>query len=178
MPERAVRISKTAPHRTPASLPAMHPSQGADRRAGNLAGWPRRHNRMRLRLLVLLPLLALAACGDTPRREAAPDPEAGDCGSYVVTNADGADGLPGRAEQQRCLLDAFGAGDRARLDVELTTEEGDPIYYRYTVLGPRLVEVRTDTTHDAFGSPAVTTEQCVNLAVVDGYLTAESCGLS
>jgi hypothetical protein len=62
--------------------------------------------------------------------------------------------------------------------VELTTEEGDPIYYRYTVLGPRLVEVRTDTTHDAFGTPAVTTEQCVNLAVVDGYLTAESCGLS
>jgi hypothetical protein len=112
---------------------------------------------MRLRLLVLLPLLALAACGDTPRREAAPDPEAGDCGSYVVTNADGADGPPGRAEQQRCLLDAFGAGDRARLDVELTTEEGDPIYYRYTVLGPRLVEVRIDTTHDAFGTPAVTT---------------------
>ena len=130
---------------------------------------------MRCRLLVLTPLLALAACGDTPRQNSAPEPEEGDCGAYVVTNADDEDGPPGRSEKQQCLLDAFDGGARVHLDVEVTTEEGDPIYYRYTVVGRRLVEVRSDTTHDAFGTPAVVTERCTSLAVVDGYLTAEGC---
>jgi hypothetical protein len=131
---------------------------------------------MRRRLLVLLLILAFAACGDTPRENAVPEPGEGDCGAYIVTNADEEDGPPDRREKQQCLLNAFAGGDGARLDVELTTVEGDPIYYRYTVVGHRLVEVRTDTTHDAFGTPAVTTERCTSLAVVDGYLTAEGCG--
>ncbi len=130
---------------------------------------------MRRPLLALLPLLALAACGDTPTENAAPEPGEGDCGAYVVTNFNDEDGPPGRGEKQQCLLDAFAAGDRVRLDVELTTEEGDPLYYRYTIVGRRLVEVRTDTTHDDFGPRAVVTERCTSLAVVDGYLTADSC---
>ena len=52
---------------------------------------------------------------------------------------------------------------------------GDPIYYRYTVVDRRVVEVRTDTTHDAFGTPAMTTERCNRLAAVGGHLTAEGC---
>jgi hypothetical protein len=130
---------------------------------------------MRRRLLVLVPLLALAACGDTPRENAAPQPDERDCGAYVVTNSDDEDGPPGRSEKQQCLLDAFDSGDRVRLDVQLTTEEGDPLYYRYTVVRRRLVEVRTDTTHDAFGPQAVVTERCTLLTVVDGYLTADGC---
>jgi len=130
---------------------------------------------VRRRLLLLVPFLALAACGDTPRENAAPEPEDGDCGAYVVTNADEEDGPPGRSEKQQCLLDAFATGDPAGLDVELPTVEGDPIYYRFTIVGRRLVEVRTDTTHDAFGTAAIVTERCTSLAVVDGYLTAERC---
>jgi len=38
-----------------------------------------------------------------------------------------------------------------------------------------VVEVRTDTTHDAFGTPAMTTERCTGLAAVGGHLTAEGC---
>jgi len=130
---------------------------------------------MRRSLLALLPLVAVAACGDTPRENAAPEPEEGDCGAYVVTNAYEEDGTPDRSDKQQCLLDAFANGDRVRLDVQLDTEEGDPLYYRYTVVGPRLVGVRTDTTHDAFGPRAVVTERCTGLTVVDGYLTAEGC---
>jgi len=55
------------------------------------------------------------------------------------------------------------------------SREGDPIYYRYTVVDRRVVEVRTDTTHDTFGTPAVTTECCTSLAAVGGHLTAEGC---
>lgn len=131
---------------------------------------------MHRHLLVFVPLLAVAACGDTPRENAAPEPEEGDCGAYVVTNADEENGPPGRSEKQQCLLDAFASGDRVCLDVELPTVEGDPIYYRYTVVGRRLVEVRTDTTHDANGTPAITTERCTSLEVVDGYLSAAGCG--
>jgi hypothetical protein len=130
---------------------------------------------MRGRLLLLVPALALAACSDTPRENAAPEPDEGDCGAYVVTNADLADGPPGRSDKQQCLLDAFAGGDRARLDVELPTVEGDPIYYHYTVVSRRVVEVRTDTTHDAFGPSAVVTERCTSLVVVDGNLTTEGC---
>jgi hypothetical protein len=126
-------------------------------------------------LLVFVPLLAVAACGDTPRQNAAAGPEDGDCGAYVVTNADEEDGPLGRSEKQQCLLDAFARGDRVRLDVELPTVEGDPIHYRYTVVGRRLVEVRTDTTHDANGTAAMTTERCTSLEVIDGYLSAAGC---
>ncbi|HSJ44835.1 MAG TPA: hypothetical protein VK923_09160 [Euzebyales bacterium] len=59
--------------------------------------------------------------------------------------------------------------------MELPTVEGDPIYNRYTVVSHRVVEVRTNTTHDAFGTPAIVTERCTSLVVVDGYLTAEGC---
>ena len=131
---------------------------------------------MHSRLLVLVPLLALAACRDTSRDNGAADPDEGDCGAYVVTNAD-EDGPPDRSEKQQCLLDAFAPGDRVRLDVVRPTVEGDPIYYRYTVVGPGLVEVRTDTTHDAFGPQAVVTERCTSLAVSNGYLTTEGCTL-
>ena len=130
---------------------------------------------MHRRLLALVPLLAVAACSDTPRDSAAPDPGEGDCGAYVVTNADEEDGPPGRSEKQQCLLDAFARGDHVRLDVELPTVEGDPIYYRYTVVGPGLVEVRTDTTHDAFGPRAVVTERCTSLTVDNGYLATQGC---
>lgn len=122
-----------------------------------------------------MPVLALAGCSDTPRENAGPDPDDGDCGAYVVTNADGEDGPPGRRDKQQCLLAAFAAGDRGRLDVELPTVEGDPVHYRYTVVSRRVVEVRTDTTDDAFGSSAVVTERCTSLAVVDGNLATEGC---
>lgn len=152
-------------------------STGATRGHGNPGARRRRHNHIHCRLLVFAPLLALAACGDTPRENAAPEPEpeAGDCGAYVVTNADEEDGPPDRTEKQQCLLNAFVRGDRVRLDVEMSTVEGDPIYYRYTVVDRRVVEVRTDTTHDAFGIPAITTERCTSLAAVDGYLNAQGC---
>ena len=127
------------------------------------------------RLLLLAALLALAACGDTPRENAAPEPEEGDCGAYVVTNADEEEGPPDRSEKLQCLLDAFARGDRARLDVELPTVEGDPISYRYTVVGRRVVEVRTDKTHDAFGTPAIVIERCTSLVVINGDLTAGGC---
>jgi hypothetical protein len=130
---------------------------------------------MRGRLLLLVPVFALAACSDTPREDAAPEPDEGDCGAYVVTHADGQDGPPGREDKQQCLLDAFAGGDRARLDVELPTVEGDPIYYRYTVVSRGVVEVRTDKTHDAFGPSGVVTERCTSLVVADGDLTTEGC---
>lgn len=59
--------------------------------------------------------------------------------------------------------------------MELPTVEGDPISYRYTVVGRRVVEVRTDKTHDAFGTPAIVIERCTSLVVVDGDLTAGGC---
>ena len=130
---------------------------------------------MRRHVLVLVPLLALVACGDTPRENTMLDADDGTCGAYVVTNADAGDGPPDRVEKQQCLLDAFAAGDRTQLDVELPTDEGDPVYFRYTVVGRRVVEVRTDTTEDPLGTPAITTERCTVLSVVDGYLTAGGC---
>jgi hypothetical protein len=123
-------------------------------------------------VLVLLP--TLGACGDTPRENAAPEPAEGDCGGYVVTNSD-EDGPPDRSAKQQCLLDAFAGGDSAHLDVQLTTVEGDPIYYRYTVVGRRVVEVRTDTTEDKFGIPAVTTERCESLIAVDASMITDRC---
>lgn len=126
------------------------------------------------RCLLVLPLLILGACGDTPRENAAPEPDEGDCGTYVVTNSD-EDGPRDRSAKQQCLLDAFAGGDSVRLDVQLTTVEGDPIHYRYTVVGRREVEVRTDTTQDKFGIPAVTTERCESLTVVDASLITNRC---
>ena len=130
---------------------------------------------MRHLVLVLGPLLVLVACGDTPRENDMSIAQDGDCGAYVVTNADAGDTPSDRVERQQCLLDAFAAGDRAQLDVELPTDEGDPVYFRYTVVGRRVAEVRTDTTDDPLGNAAITTERCTLLSVVDGYLTADGC---
>jgi hypothetical protein len=130
---------------------------------------------MRRLVLLLVALLALVACGDTPRETSAPEADEGDCGAYVVTNADEVARPTDRVEKEQCLLGAFAAGRRAQLDVELPTVEGDPVYFRYTVVGHRVVEVRTDTTEDPLGTPAITTERCTALSVVDGYLVAEEC---
>jgi hypothetical protein len=130
---------------------------------------------MRRLVLLVVALLGLLACGDTPREAGMPEADAGDCGAYVVTNDDEADPPADRVEKQQCLLDAFAAGDRAQIDVELTTVEGDPVYFRYTVVGRRVVEVRTDTTDDPLSTPAITTERCTDLSVVDGHLTAGEC---
>jgi hypothetical protein len=68
----------------------------------------------------------------------------------VVTNAD-LDGPADRDAIHDCLLAAFDSGDGVRVDVQLGSVEGDPILYRYTVVGRRLVEARTDTTRDPSG---------------------------
>lgn len=142
---------------------------------------------MRIHLLLLAPLLALGACSDSPREDAAPAPESApgsepapeageeDCGAYVVTFQNMRARPPDRIEKQQCLLDAFAAGEPAHLDVESPTVEGDPIYHRYTVVGPEIVEVRTDTTHDRFGSPGIITERCTSLVLVEGHLRAAAC---
>jgi hypothetical protein len=130
---------------------------------------------MRRLVLLVVPLLGLVACGDTPREAGMPQADDGNCGAYVVTNDDFGDRPGDRVEKQQCLLDAFAAGDRARLDVELTTVEGDPVYFRYTVVGRRVLEVRTDTTEDPLSTPAITTERCTVLSVVDNQLSAGEC---
>lgn len=58
-------------------------------------------------LLVLVPLLVLVACSDTPRQRSTSDIADRTCDAYVVTSADSGERPSDRVERQQCLLDAF-----------------------------------------------------------------------
>lgn len=52
----------------------------------------------------------------------------------------------------RCLLEAFGAGDPAELEVTQMTEEGDPVIEIYRVIGEDELEMMVDTREDEHGN--------------------------
>lgn len=130
---------------------------------------PEKRNR-RLGLVALV-LVGSLGCGDRPDVA----PAAPSCGSYEVSQGDFGSDMTEFDGRQRCLLDAFEAGTAASLSITTPTVEGDPIEEQYTVVGRRLVEVRTDTTEDEFGPKEVTTQRCTGLRSSGTHLVASDC---
>jgi hypothetical protein len=110
-----------------------------------------------------------------PSMAASPETSAPDgpksCGTYVIMSSD----LRTSREQQQCLLDAFEVGEAATLAYQFSTEEGDPIFVSYLVVGPHLVDVRTDSTRDHFGDQRIVTTRCTGLTVRGAILDAAGC---
>ena len=122
------------------------------------------------RIIAVVLLGAACACSSS-RSEARP--AGSSCGSYDL--AQGEQDPTSYERQQECMLDAFASGRRATLSYSFPTEEGDPIEVDLTVVGNRLVEVRTDDTGDRFGSGEVRTERCSELRASEGHFDARTC---
>jgi hypothetical protein len=124
--------------------------------------------------VVAVSFVSLLGCGD--QGEASPVTRSttiSDCGSYDATHRSTDETF---REQQRCLIDAFEVGAPATLAYRYPSEEGAPIAVRLEVVGPRLVEVETDTRQDSFAvTMAVTSERCRALSVDGALLRAARC---
>jgi hypothetical protein len=126
-------------------------------------------------IAVAVAALALVGCGSEDSSEGdAPqaEPDVEDCGSYTSANEAPTDET--RAKN-RCLLEAFEAGRRAKLVVTLSTVEGDPITHYFTVADAGEVEVLIDGTKDAFGSGGWHASTCTGLSETAGRISWTGC---
>ena len=124
-----------------------------------------------------LLLVTVLGCGDqddaSSGTTATTTTPASDCGTYEATHRSTSETF---RIQQECLIEAFDAGTPATLAYRYPSEEGAPIAVRMEVLGPRWVEVETDTRQDNFAvRRAVTTQRCRDLAVEGALLLATDC---
>ena len=125
--------------------------------------------RLAMAMLVLvLALGASAACTDDKPTVAPPRPapptgmpkvdyglSGHDCGTAVLDH--------GQAMPQAgvdCLRTAAAAGAAAHLVVRQGTEEGDPVFTAYQVVGRESIEVLHDARWDNFGSRKLTRSAC------------------
>lgn len=75
----------------------------------------------------------------------------------------------------RCIVQAFRHGRRARAVAVLTTIEGDPIASYVFVRGKRDVLVVVDSTRDAFGARIWQRLRCSELVLLDGRIGWTGC---
>ena len=130
-------------------------------------------------LAVVVVTTAGAGCASDSRSSAAPtstgvptttvaaatDPKVfgdskGPCQATVLTNGPEDDAV--LAKGADCFVGAVGSGTPVVWDVRTVTDEGDSIPVRYAYDG-KVVTITIDTTHDAIGTPGVSTQTCAGV---------------
>ena len=114
---------------------------------------------------------SLAARPTAPPSEPPVELDTQDCGALVLRQ-----GQEVPASVLRCVIEAAGARQPARLVITRPTIEGDPITTSYAVAVDGRVEVTTDARADRFGSGQVKRQTCTRPTVQhDHWLGFATC---